>query len=126
MQYKKSIMFYYKKTFGIHTSTALKMCQKINVSPFKPYRRINVIKRDKGFSFLNKINYKTGFFLKNIQLKALIYYNKIRNNKGIKFAVGLPVNGQRNKTNAKTAKKQSKLFKQLIIDYKSSNISKRK
>ena len=124
--YKKSIMFYYKKTFGINTFIASKMCQKINVSPFKPHKHISTIKKDTGFNFLNKIEYKTGFFLKNIQLKTLIYYNKIRNNKGLKFSVGLPINGQRNKTNGKTAKKQSRLFKQLILEYKSSNISKKK
>ena len=38
--YKKSIMFYYKKTFGINTFIASKMCQKINVSPFKPHKHI--------------------------------------------------------------------------------------
>jgi ribosomal protein S13 len=119
-------MFFYKKTFGINTKTAFKMCQKINVSPFKSQKQISVIKKDNGFYFLNKIQYNTGFVLKNIQLKTLIYYNKIRNNKGLKFSVGLPINGQRNKTNGKTAKKQSRFFKQLIFEYKSSNISKKK
>jgi hypothetical protein len=83
MSYRKFIMFFYNKTSCINTKTAFKMCQKINVSLFKLQKQISVIKKDNGFYFLNKIQYNTGFVLKNIQLKTLFYHNKIRNIKVI-------------------------------------------
>jgi hypothetical protein len=92
MSYKKFIMFFYNKTFCINTKTTFKMCQKINVSLFKLQKQISVIKKNNGFYFLNKIQYNTGFVLKNIQLKILIYYNKIRNIKVIKLINRLKFN----------------------------------
>jgi hypothetical protein len=92
MSYRKFIMFFYNKTFCINTKTAFKMCQKTNVSLFKLQKQISVIKKNNGFYFLNKIQYNTGFVLKNIQLKTLFYHNKIRNIKVIKLINRLKFN----------------------------------
>jgi ribosomal protein S13 len=114
MNYKKSILSYFMKTYGVGKALAQKMCYHIDVSIFKPARKISEKKREAGFNFLKKQGYLTGFLLKNKQINSLIYYNQIKNTKSLKFKAFLPINGQRNRTNGRTAKKQARVFYKII------------
>ncbi len=112
--YKSTILFYFMETYGVGKYLAMKMCKEINVSPLKNAQQIHELKKDKAFSFLKKKNYKISFQLKNKELDTLIYYDKINNVRGLKFRNFLPINGQRNATNGKTAKKQAKILQKLM------------
>jgi ribosomal protein S13 len=102
------------------------MCYFIDVAPLKPAKKIAEFKRDKGFDYLKKIKYETGFLLKNKQFMNLVYYTQIKNIKSFKLKAFLPINGQRNKTNARVAKAQAKIFQTLINIGKKKTSSKNK
>ena len=114
MIYRGSILNFFTQTYGVGKSLGTQMCYAIDVAPFKPAKKIAEFKRDKGFNFLKKKNYETGFILKNIQLNTLIYYSQIKNIKSFKLKCFLPINGQRNKTNGRTAKRQAQVFRNII------------
>ncbi len=111
---KESVLYYFTQTYGVGKSLAKNMCYFIDVSPFKSVKKIAEFKIDQGFQFLKKKNYEIGFLLKNKQLNTLIYYDQIKNVKGFKFKCFLPINGQRNKTNGRTAKKLAQIFRSVI------------
>ncbi len=127
--YKGTILYFFMETYGVGKYLAIKMCKEINVSPLKEAHQIHDLKKDQAFSFLKKNNYKTSFQLKNKELDTLIYYDKINNSKGFKFRNFLPINGQRNATNGKTAKKQAKILQRLMqerVKKQTQNDSKKK
>ena len=104
---KNSIENYFIQTYGIGKNLALKMSYFIGVDPAKPASAVADFKKEQALSFLKNNKYITGFQLKNKELNSFIYYKNIANVKSYKFRAGLPIRGQRNKTNAKTARKNS-------------------
>ena len=125
-KYKNSILNFYTSTYGVGKSLGIRMCYFIDVAPFKAARKIAEFKRDKGFDYLKKIKYETGFLLKNKQFLNLVYYTQIKNIKSFKLKAFLPINGQRNKTNARVAKAQAKVFRALISVGKKTTSKKTK
>jgi len=127
---KKSIAYFFTKTYGISHSLAFKMCSFINVAPIKEIETLSDLKKKQAFNFLKStaINKKIGLNLKNIELNTLIHYNTINHIKGFKFRCFLPINGQRNKRNAKTAKKNAMTLFNLIgkSKFKNDTIIKKK
>jgi ribosomal protein S13 len=114
MQFKESILNYFLQTYGINKSTGFKMCCYIDVSPMKRSFAVSEVKKNKAFLFLKEMNYEIGFNLKNKQINSLIYNDQISNVRSFKFKALLPINGQRNATNGKTAKKQAQIMLKLI------------
>jgi ribosomal protein S13 len=105
---KTSIQNYFMQTFGIGKNLAIKMSYFIGVSPAKPHKAIADFKKELAFTYLQKNNtLRVGFHLKNKELSTFIYYNSIGNIKSYKFRAFLPIRGQRNKTNGKTARKKA-------------------
>jgi ribosomal protein S13 len=102
------------RTYGIGKALAQKMCYHIDVSPLKLARKISERKRGQGFKFLKKLGCLTGFLLKNVQINSLLYASQIKNTKSFKLKAFLPINGQRNRTNGRTAKKQARVFYKII------------
>jgi len=89
--------------FGIGRSTALKICQDTGVDPAK---RVHALTDDEIRKIRENIqqNYKVEGALKaeiNMNIKRLIDINCYR---GIRHRMGLPVRGQRTRTNARTRK----------------------
>lgn len=94
------------QTYGISFSLAFKMCSFINVAPQKNHEGISELKKRKALKALQILhNKKIDLNLKNVELKTLAHYNRINNIKAFKLRSFLPINGQRNKRNAKTARK---------------------
>ena len=122
---KKSIFYFFTKTYGISNSLAFKMCSFINVAPQKENDAVSELKKKQAFHFLQNasFNKKIDLNLKNVELKALMHYSKINNIKGFKFRSFLPINGQRNKRNAKTARKNALAFSKIIGNLK--NVKKK-
>ena len=104
---KDSILYYFIQNYGINKNLARKMCFYIGVSPEKKSNLIAEFKKEQAFMFLKIKKNLISFELKNKELNALKFYETIGTVKGFKFKAGLPVRGQRNKTNGKTAKKNA-------------------
>ncbi len=98
---KQSIFFFFKKSYGVSNFLAFKMCGFINVSPKKNANEVSDFKRKQAFLIMKDIPSE------NTALKKLSFYNTINHLKGFKLRSRLPINGQRNKTNAKTARKNA-------------------
>ncbi len=99
---KDSIYLYFLKNYGIGKILAHKLCFNIGVSPAKPANAVASFKKEQALLLLNQ---SVGFQLKEKELHNIKFYQTINNTKGFKFRAKLPVRGQRNKTNGKTAKK---------------------
>jgi ribosomal protein S13 len=109
-----SIQNYFMQTFGVGKNLAMKMSYFIGVSPAKPYKAIAEFKKELALTYLQKNNKTVGFQLKNKELNTLIYYDTIGNIKSYKLRAFLPIRGQRNKTNGKTARKNAISLRKLI------------
>lgn len=89
--------------FGIGQTSALKICKNSRVDPMK---RVNDLSEEEVRNIRTQIqqNFKVEGALKteiNMNIKRLIDINCYR---GTRHKVGLPVNGQRTKTNARSRK----------------------
>jgi len=80
------------KTYGIGKAKALKKCLELGVSPAKPATFDLTLKQDND---------------KKTERQNLAFYEKIKSIRGLKFKARLPIRGQRNKTNGKTARKKA-------------------
>ncbi|QJC33327.1 30S ribosomal protein S13 [Enterobacteriaceae endosymbiont of Donacia clavipes] len=105
----KRIIIALKYIYGIGTSHASYICKKINISQ---NTKINGLKKEKIDLLRNVISkfIIEGDLRRNINLniKRLVDLGCYR---GIRHKKGLPVRGQRTKTNAQTRKKLRKHFK---------------
>ena len=123
--YQSSIFYDFIQNYGINKSLALKMCKNIRVSPRKRAESISPFKIKKAFLFLKYSKNKIGFELKNEEVQKYVHLYSIKHLRALKHKYFLPVNGQRNKTNASTSKRIAAKLKPLI--YKQmKQISKRK
>jgi ribosomal protein S13 len=124
MKSQSSIFHEFMQNFGISKSLSLNMCKVIKVSPLKPAEIISPFKKQKAFQFLKDKQIKIGFELKNEEVLQFVHLYTIKHLKSLKHKFFLPINGQRNKTNANTAKKMANKIRPLI--YKQlKQISKR-
>lgn len=105
-EFKKDekVVYGIRRVFGIGLSQALKICSKLGISEKAVFGDIdNEIARG-----IMQESLKDGKLM--IDLKGIIYQNiqkniELRNYKGMRHSYGLPLRGQRTKTNARTAKK---------------------
>ena len=104
------------KNFGIGQTIALKMCHIMNVSPLRPFNDMYHKKLTKGYNFLKQNKYSINYKLKDDILDFLLYNGQIQNIKSFKYSKFLPIRGQKNKSNAKTAKKQAIINNKLLIE----------
>ena len=121
---KNSIITEFMKIYGIGKSSANKMCKNIRVSPRRYSKFINIVKKMKAFSYINKIK-KIDFNLKDEELQIFVHLYTIRHLKSLKHKFFLPINGQRNATNGATAKKNAVKLRPLIYK-KLKQLAKRK
>jgi ribosomal protein S13 len=96
----------FRETYGINLSLAKQMCFIIHVSPLKPAELVAPFKQDQAFQYLRRMKRQiVGYTLQNQDLTAFRHYHQIQNTKSFKLKAALPLNGQRNKTNGRTARK---------------------
>jgi ribosomal protein S13 len=125
IKFKESISYFFIQNYGIGKSQAVKMCKFIDVSPYKPSYLISEVKKNLAVKLISKKNYQIGFLLKNKEFDVFLYYKKIKNIKWFKFKFFLPINGQRNKTNGRTAKKNAANLFKLLKQYTKSGSKKK-
>ncbi len=123
--YIKSILYEFMQNYGIGKSLALQMCKKILVSPKLLADSISPLKKKRAFIFLKYKKFKIGFELKNQEIQKFVHLYTIKHLKALKHKFFLPINGQRNKTNGLTARKNASKLR-LIIYKQLKQIAKRK
>ena len=101
---KKDIFYSLQNIFGINKSNSLKICKR---NGFNPRSKIDKLKITQKKRLVKSIDLN---FIIEQDLKKKLFINKkqllkIKHNRGIRNFNGLPVHGQRTKTNAKTKKK---------------------
>ena len=101
---KKNIFYSLQKLFGVNNFNSLKICKK---NGFNPISKINKLKLLQKKRLVKSID--SSFTIEQ-DLKKILFDNKeqllkIKHNRGIRNFNGLPVHGQRTKTNAKTKKR---------------------
>lgn len=100
----KKIKYLLSSIFGINTTSANNICKNIGINPALNGKSLNRKKIKNIEIFLNQnylINDRLKIKLNNFK-KRLI---EIKNYRGLRNKVGLPVRGQRTHTNAKTIRK---------------------
>ena len=112
----KTIYSHLIKNFGVGQTLAFKMCHFMNVSPLRAFKTMYHKKLTKGYNFLKQNKYSINYKLKDDILDFLLYNGQIQNIKSFKYSKFLPIRGQRNKSNAKTAKKQAIINNKLLIE----------
>jgi len=106
------VFFSLKKIYGLNFFLVYQLLKKLGISKNLTFKNTN----PKLYSnLINLINIKKNhlsFSLKKFNSFKLNFLLKIKTVKGSRLINGLPIKGQRTKTNAKTAKRNNKqLFK---------------
>lgn len=101
---KKKIFYALQQLYGINKSNSVKICLK---NGFNPNVKLNILKSIQKKKLVKSID--SNFTIEQ-DLKKILFDNKgqllkIKHNRGIRNFQGLPVHGQRTKTNGKTKKK---------------------
>ena len=101
---KKNIFYSLQKLFGVNSSNSLKICKKNSFNPNSRINKLKLIQQKRLVKFID-----SNLIIEQ-DLKKILFSNKnqllkIKHNRGIRNFNGLPVHGQRTKTNAKTKKR---------------------
>ena len=105
----KSILYSLTVLYGINEYQSKKICKSVGINPQITLNKLKNYQVNLIINYINK-NLKIEHILKEEKKKRLNILLEIKNNRGIRQSVGLPVRGQRTHTNAKTAKKFKKVF----------------
>jgi small subunit ribosomal protein S13 len=107
---KKNFIYMYNKVFGLGMANTYKLISKLGLSPFHASKKLSDLPR----SFKQKMSSAidddddlvVGDKLKKKIAQRLDLLNNIKNLRSFNFLNGLPVRGQRTKTNARTSKRR--------------------
>ncbi|QJC30448.1 30S ribosomal protein S13 [Enterobacteriaceae endosymbiont of Neohaemonia nigricornis] len=98
-----------KYIYGIGASNSIKICKTINIAPNTKINQLSTKQIDLLRNEIAKFTVEGDLRRKiNLNIKRLIDLGCYR---GLRHRKGLPVRGQRTKTNAHTSKKYNKSFK---------------
>lgn len=100
----KSILYSLTTLYGINKYQSKKICKNIGINPKTTINKLKKNQLNKLINYINK-NLKIEQLLKKIKKDHFNNLLNIKTNKSIRWNLGLPVNGQRTHTNAKTCKK---------------------
>ena len=103
----KGLAAFFSKTYGIGGTRARRMCLSLGVSPQKPWKTVSSSKREQGFRYLEQSAVSVGFPLQEQEKGRLLHEVTVGNLRSLRRKAFLPVNGQRSKTNGKTARRQA-------------------
>jgi small subunit ribosomal protein S13 len=105
----KNILYSLIILYGINIYQSKKICKNIGINP---QTTINQLKKNQINRLINYINLNTKIELSLKEEKKKLINNllNIKINRGIRRSLGLPVNGQRTHTNAKTCKNLKNVF----------------
>jgi small subunit ribosomal protein S13 len=105
----KSILYSLKVLYGINEYQSKKICKNVGINPQITVNKLKNYQVNLLTDYINK-NLKIEQVLKQLKKQKINDLLEIKSNRGIRQSLGLPVNGQRTHTNAKTAKKFKKVF----------------
>jgi small subunit ribosomal protein S13 len=104
-----SIVYALTILYGINIYQSRKICKNIGINPQITVNKLKNNHVNRLINYINK-NLKIEQFLKKDKKDKINVLLNIKNNRGIRYSQGLPVNGQRTHTNAKTVKKLKHIF----------------
>ena len=99
-----SILYALTTLYGINTYQSKRICKYIGINPLTTINKLKKTQLNSLIKYINK-NIKIEQLLKKEKRDKINNLLKIKNTRGIRQSLGLPVNGQRTHTNAKTCKK---------------------
>jgi len=109
--FKKCLAYSFLIFFGLGLNSCFFLYQKLG---FSQRKFKNILDLDfKTIRFLENYildNYKTDLVLKKEIYNNIFLFKSIKNYRGLRHFKGLPVRGQRTKTNARTCKRVTFLF----------------
>jgi small subunit ribosomal protein S13 len=109
---KKSLIQALSLVYGLNKSKIFLAARVFGLFPYVKIEKIDSVRIRKLESFI-KANFITGKELRDIVRRSLKSIAELRNYRAKRLAYGLPCNGQRSRTNARTAKRlcrQQKMF----------------
>ncbi len=92
--------------YGIGRKTALDIIDALSLDPISKIGDLTAEQLDTVRNYIDE-NFKTEGELKQVKFRNIKRLKDIRSYRGIRHRVGLPVRGQRTKTNARTRKGKS-------------------
>lgn len=101
----KKIFIELTKVYGIGISTSKKILKNLNINLNSNVSNISEKEIIKIREYIEKSNLKLENNLKNFDKLNIINLKEINSYKGKRHSKGLPVHGQRTRTNAKTSRK---------------------
>lgn len=117
-----SIIYALTILYGINIYQSRRICKNIGINPKITVNKLKNNHVNRLINYINK-NIKIEQFLKKDKKDKVNELLNIKNNRGIRHSLGLPVRGQRTHTNAKTAKKLKNTFIQKEFS-RNKNINK--
>lgn len=99
-----NILYALTVLYGINKYQSKKICKNIGINPLTTIDKLKKNQLNRLIKYINK-NIKIEQILKQKNKQKIDNLINIKHKKGIRLTLGLPVNGQRTHTNAKTAKK---------------------
>ena len=103
----KSILYSLTILYGINKYQSTKICKNIGINPQITTNQLKNNHVNRLIKYINK-NIKIEQLLKKEKKDRLNELLEIKSNRGIRLNQGLPIRGQRTRTNAKTVKKFAK------------------
>lgn len=107
---KKNFIFMYNKIFGLGMSQTYKLISKLGLSPFHLSKKLSELpasfRQKMSTSIEDDEDVVVGDQLKKQIAQRLDLLNNIKNLRAFNFLNGLPVRGQRTKTNSRTCKRR--------------------
>lgn len=108
---KKAVCIGLQNIYGIGLSRAKHVCKKIGVNPWKKLEQVNASKIREIIKEIRS-SYMLDIELKRATTNAIRKEMDLRSYKGLRHRYSLPVNGQRTRSNARTAKQLLKKLKE--------------
>jgi small subunit ribosomal protein S13 len=109
----KQIKKHLRGCYGFNTAKILHLCERWGISPNAPAKEL-LNKRLKRTKFIIERKVRVGDRIRRIQIEAIRRFVANKSIKGSRLGRGLPVRGQRTRSNAQTPKRRRGFFIQLI------------
>ena len=104
----KSIFLSLTEVYGLGKNTSFKICKNLGFSNNLKVKHLSKIQIKNLLTYINNSDLKINDQLKQFKILSIQNLISIKSYRGLRKIKGLPVRGQRTKTNAKTAKKLRK------------------
>lgn len=117
----KNILYSLIILYGINKFQSKKICKNIGINPKITINKLKNYQVNRLSNYIKK-NIKTELILRDIKKKYINNLLESKNIRGIRKRLGLPVHGQRTRSNARTSKKFKIYIKQNKYDKKNKKI----